>query len=95
MGYLEEWEAEENELVPDDWTEEDKIWWNKFLPFLQEALYESSMDEVREMEALPDIDFEISDDFKRSMNKIFRDAFGEDCKVPHPEVEQLSKSVNF
>ena len=89
MSYLEEWEDEENDLIPDDWTEEDEAWWNKFVPILKEALFLSAKQEVERMEEqikdMPDI--ELSDDFKIKMNKLFRDNFGEDCKIPHPEVE--------
>lgn len=89
MDYLEEWEDEEKELNPDDWTEEDEAWWNKFVPILKEALFISSKQEIERIEAMtanmPDI--ELSDDFKRKMNKLFKDNFGENCKVPHPEVE--------
>ncbi|MBQ7976072.1 MAG: hypothetical protein IJ300_10355 [Clostridia bacterium] len=90
-----DWEDEEDSLNPEDWTDEDITWWNKFLPFLKTALYESTMDEIREMEALPDVEIEFSDDFKRSMNKIFREAFGENCKVPHPEVDNTSETTVF
>lgn len=79
----------EEELFPDDWTEEDIAWWNKFVPILTEALFISAKQEVERMEEeikdMPDI--ELSDDFKIKMNKLFRDNFGEDCKIPHPEVE--------
>ena len=89
MSYLEEWEDEENDLVPDNWTEEDEAWWNKFVPILKEALFLSAKQEVERMEEqikdMPDI--ELSDDFKIKMNKLFRDNFGEDCEIPHPEVE--------
>ena len=89
MSYLEEWEDEENDLIPDDWTEEDEAWWNKFVPVLKETLFICAKQEVDRMEEkikdMPDI--ELSDDFKIKMNKLFRDNFGEDCKIPHPEVE--------
>lgn len=87
MEYLEECEEEEKELIPDDWTEQDEAWWNNFVPALKEALFISSKQEIEKIEALKTVDIEISDDFKIKMNKLFRDSFGEDCKVPHPEVE--------
>ena len=88
-----DWEDEEDNVFSEDWTGEDIAWWGKILPFLKTALYESTMDEIREIEALSDVEFEFSDDFKRSMNKIFRDAFGENCKVPHPEVDNIIKTT--
>lgn len=77
----------EEELFPDDWTEEDIAWWNKFVPLLKVALFESTKEEMAYYDSLPNEEIEISDDFKRRMNKIFRDAFGDDCKIPHPEVD--------
>ena len=85
---------DEEEIIPDDWTEEDIAWWNKFEPFLKVALFESAKEEVEYYDSLPDVEIEFSDDFKRGMNKIFRDAFGADCKIPHPEVENINKAVN-
>lgn len=87
MNDYEEWKEEEKSLIPEDWTDEDIAWWNNFLPVLKEALFLSSKKEIKEIEALPDIEIEFIDDFKKGINKIFRDAFGADCKVPHPEIE--------
>ena len=86
---------EEDELIPEDLTEEDIAWWNDFVPILKVALFESTMDEIREIEALPDEEIEFSDDFKRGMNKIFRDAFGENCKIPHPEVDNIGETTDL
>ncbi len=33
------------------------------------------------------IDYEFSDNFKRKMNKLFREVVGTD-KIPHPEIEE-------
>lgn len=90
MEYLEEWEKEEFDFVPEDWTEEDEALWNKVLPYVKENLFVSEIEEIKIIEAqiseMPYI--EPSNDFKVKMNKLFRDNFGENCKIPHPEVEQ-------
>ncbi len=95
MSYIKEWEEEKIDFIPEEWSEEDEVLWNKLLPYVKEALYLSEIKEIRRIEAriadMPDI--EPSEDFKIKMNKLFRDAFGENCKIPHPEVE-LRKSVN-
>lgn len=91
--YLDEWENEEADLTPDDWTEEDEALWNKLLPYVKEALLISAMEEIKKYEALDTTGIEVSDDFKIKMNKLFRDNFGENCKIPHPEVEH-TKAVD-
>lgn len=42
---------------------------------------------VKEWQEMSEEEIEISDAFKRKMNAMFRELFGENCKVPHPEVE--------
>ena len=42
---------------------------------------------VKEWQEMSDEEIELPDDFKRRANAMFREFFGEDCKVPHPEVE--------
>lgn len=86
-----DWEDEEDDFIPEDWTNEDEVLWNKLLPYVKEALFLSVMKEIEEIEAqiadMPDI--ESSDDFKIKMNKLFRDTFGENCKIPHPDVDNI------
>ena len=60
---------------------------------IKEALLISAMEEIKEYEALDTTGIELSDDFKIKMNKLFRDNFGENCKIPHPEVE-YTKAVD-
>ena len=95
MEYFEEWEEDELDLVPEEWSEEDEALWNKLLPYVKEALFISEMEEIKRIEAqIADMPYiEPSDDFKIKMNKLFRDNFGENCKIPHPEVE-LRNTVN-
>ncbi|MBE6625450.1 MAG: hypothetical protein E7622_07400 [Ruminococcaceae bacterium] len=87
--YLDDWEIGEADLTPDDWTEENESLWNKLLPYVKEALFFSTLEEIKKFEALDTTEIKVSDDFKIKMNKLFRDNFGENCKLPHLEVEYI------
>ena len=90
--YPEEFEKEEEEeLKPDDWTEADIAWWKNFRPLLVDALKICALEEVKKYEAMEVPDITITDDFKIKMNKLFRNTFGENTKVPHPEVETSNR----
>lgn len=65
-------------------TETEEVFSKECIKMLISALDKYTVQECEKIGALDDYDF--SDEFKRNMNKIFRQYIGEE-KIPHSEVK--------
>lgn len=65
----------------------DKTSTEKGLEIFKKALSDCVSSEFDQFDE--SVDYEFSDNFKRKMNKIFREFVGPD-RIPHPEVEEDS-----
>lgn len=73
---------EELNLFCERWNNRTRDFWTQLIPYIEFLVSNDACNEV----ALKKI--EISDRTKCEINDLFRNFFGENCKIPHPEVEE-------